>query len=107
MKDQDKETPQETDLSTITMSTDGAALLARYGDELEGEDLSEKQKQEFLIALYQIMVAFVDLGFSIKAGEKFSERHDFGMDDVLRYLHLEETAHETVAPRLTPNAEED
>lgn len=52
------------------------------------------------------MSAFADHGFSLKAGEKFTAASDYGMDDVLQYLILEDTAHETVAPPITPKGEE-
>lgn len=38
---------------------------ALYEQYLEGSDLSETQKQDFLDALWSIMVSFVDLGFEI------------------------------------------
>ncbi|TRW96313.1 hypothetical protein FNJ84_13635 [Paracoccus sp. M683] len=75
----------------------GQRLLARYGEELDDPSLSEAQKAEFLIALWQIMVAFVDLGFSVRAGDKLTPESGFGFDDVLSYLIPVETAHETVA----------
>lgn len=64
----------------------GDELLARYGDELKHEDMSEQQKREFLLALARIMQAFVDLGFSIKPGDNFTGDTDLGMDNVLEYL---------------------
>ncbi|SMD04534.1 hypothetical protein [Primorskyibacter flagellatus] len=73
-------------------------LLKKYGHYLEGEDLSAAQRKECLLALWQIMYAFAEFGFSLKAGEKFTASSDHGMDDVLEYLILEDTAHETVAP---------
>lgn len=76
----------------------GQRLLARYGEELDDPALSEAQKAEFLIALWQIMVAFVDLGFSVRAGDKLTPDSPLGFDDVLKYLIPVETAHETVAP---------
>ncbi|WP_195820643.1 hypothetical protein [Roseobacter sp. MH60115] len=81
-------------------------LLARYGRYLEGEDLTEAQRKECLLALWQIMSAFADYGFSLKAGDKFTSESDHGMDDVLRYLIPEETAPETVASPNTANKEE-
>ena len=81
-------------------------LLERYSDHLEGEGLSEDQAKEFLGALWQIMVAFVDLGFSVKAGDKFSPKSDISMDDVLQYLCLEDTAPETVASLKTDKQKE-
>lgn len=80
-----------------TTKIDKIVLLKRYGHHLEGEGLNDEQAKEFLGALWQIMVAFVDLGFSVKAGEKFNQNSDIGFDDVLEYLRLEDTAPETVA----------
>jgi hypothetical protein len=77
---------------------DGAQLLARYGAHLDDMDISDIQKQEFLKALFLIMQGFVDLGFNIGRGEKFASDAALGMDDVLKYLIPEDTAHETVAP---------
>lgn len=77
----------------------GQSLLDRYGGELTEMDASDAQKAAFLAALFQIMQAFVDLGFSIKPGEKFAATCDIGMDDVLEYLIPVDTAHETVAPQ--------
>lgn len=74
-------------------------LLAEYGDALEGSNLSDAQASEMLHALWQIMTAFVEVGFSVKAGENLHENTDLGMDDVLRYLIPVETAPETVAPK--------
>jgi len=81
-------------------------LLAKYGSHLEGDDLTDAQHKECLLSLWQIMSAFAEYGFSVKAGEKFTALSDHGMDDVLQYLILEDTAHETVAPPITPNGEE-
>ncbi|MCR9089228.1 MAG: hypothetical protein NXH97_21095 [Rhodobacteraceae bacterium] len=75
------------------------ALLQRYGDHLDEAALTDAQKQEFLTVLWQIMVVFVDLGFSLKAGDNFTPNCDHGISDVLEYLHIEETAPETVAPK--------
>jgi hypothetical protein len=38
-------------------------LIADYGDTLATDGLSEDQQKECLLALWQLMVAFVDLGF--------------------------------------------
>jgi len=75
----------------------GERLLAEYGGELDDPGLTEAQRVEFLIALWQIMRAFAEAGFSVKAGDKFSPDSDIGFDDVLNYLIPVETAHETVA----------
>ena len=89
-----------------TTSINKTALLERYGDHLEDNDFSDEQAREFLGALWQIMVAFVDVGFSVKAGEKLSENSDIGFDDVLNYLCLEDTAPETVASSEIANKKE-
>lgn len=78
-------------------SNDPDALLARYGDHLVDSDLTEAQQKELLAVLWQIMVAFVDLGFSLKPGEKITPKSDVSFDDVLHYLHLDEPAPETPA----------
>lgn len=67
-------------------------LLERYGDHLEGEDLSEAQKKEFLMTLWQIMQAFAKAEFNLKAGEKLHTESDGSFDDVPRYLIPEDTA---------------
>lgn len=86
----------------LTSNTDPpdekARLLEEFGDLFEDEPLSEAQKAEFLMTLWQIMKAFADIGFSIKSGDKLSPNSDIGMDDVLSSLIFEDTAHETVAP---------
>ncbi|SDE90094.1 hypothetical protein SAMN05421538_11432 [Paracoccus isoporae] len=81
-------------------------LLERYGDQLEDENLSEEQAKEFLNAIWHIMVAFVDIGFSVRAGEKLSKNSDIGFDDVLHYLIPEATAPETVASSENPKKKE-
>ena len=53
--------------------------------------MSEEQKQEFLMALFRIMQGFVDLGFA-------KDRTAVSLENVLKYLIPEDTAHETVAP---------
>lgn len=75
----------------------GQRLLAEYCGELDDPALTEAQKSEFLIALWQSMRAFAEAGFSVRAGDKFTPESGFGFDDVLQYLIPVETAHETVA----------
>jgi hypothetical protein len=48
----------------------------------------------------------VDLGFNVGRGEKFTAHSDLGMDDVLNWLLLEDTAHETDAPSNNDNREQ-
>lgn len=79
-------------------SADGPELLARYGVHLDETDATNAQKQELLLALFRIMQGFVDLGFSVRPGEKFTPDSPLSMDDVLEYLIPLETAPETVAP---------
>ena len=81
-------------------------LVAEYGDELAADGYSEDQKREFLLALWQLMVGFVDLGFSVKSGDKFAANTAIGFDDVLNYIYLEDTAPETVAPLKITNKKE-
>lgn len=84
----------------------GTRLLVEYGDDLGEYHLSDEQKKEMLIAIWQLMAAFVDLGFSVKAGDKIGDKSDLSFDDVLEYLIPIETAPETVAPT-KPQAEKE
>ncbi|MFS4438028.1 hypothetical protein ACMA5I_07425 [Paracoccaceae bacterium GXU_MW_L88] len=98
MKDRGKTRTELKDLSTLGPPRSLAdRLLEDYGAELEGEGLSEDQQKECLLALWQVMVAFVDLGFSIKSGDKLFPESDVGFDDVLNYFCLEDPTRETVA----------
>lgn len=106
MSKTDKTGTNARDLPPSVLAADGAALLARYGDQLDDAAMTEAAKQAVLLALWQIMVAFVDLGFSVKAGDKFAPESDIGLDDVLQYLIPEDTAHETVAPPPTDDQSE-
>ncbi|MCR9089454.1 MAG: hypothetical protein NXH97_22270 [Rhodobacteraceae bacterium] len=90
---------EDPEASETGLSHSSEALLERYGAHLDEAALTEAQKQEFLTALWQIMVAFVDLGFSLKAGDNLTPKCDHGITNVLQYLHLKETAPETVAPK--------
>lgn len=38
-----------------------------YADYLDGSDLSDDEKREFIQAIWYIMVSFVDLGFDVKS----------------------------------------
>lgn len=73
-------------------------LLTEYGDDLGEDHLSDDQKKEVLLALWQLMAAFVELGFSVKAGDRIDGKSDLGFDDVLELLIPIETAPETAAP---------
>ncbi|MBO4168855.1 hypothetical protein [Cereibacter azotoformans] len=44
--------------------------VARYQHLLDESGMSDTQKEEFLISLWGIMVAFVDFGFSVQACEE-------------------------------------
>lgn len=97
MDDPHNTDPPHADRAVPT--SEGNRLLERYGDHLDGQDLSAAQKGEFLLALWQIMTAFVDLGFSVKPGDKFTATAQIGMDDVLKSLLSEDPAPATEAPK--------
>ncbi|MBN9678112.1 hypothetical protein [Salipiger bermudensis] len=98
MEDRGKTKTEQKDLSTLGPPRSlGDRLLEDYGAELKGEGLTEEQQRECLLALWQVMVAFVDLGFSVKAGDKLFPESDVGFDDVLNYICLEDLPRETVA----------
>ncbi len=69
-------------------------IVARYGAEAGLEGLDDAQRQELLVTLYRIMQGFVELGFSIKAGDKFTQNAALGMDDVIHYLFSDHAATE-------------
>ena len=107
MKDRGKTRTEQKDLSTLgPPGSLGDRLLEDYGAELEGEGLSEDQQKECLLALWQVMVAFVDLGFSVKSGDKLFPESDVGFDDVLDYICLEDLPRETVASHENQKQEE-
>lgn len=96
----DQNTNHETENALrLSAHPNEADLLAAYGAHLEDECMTEEQAGAFLVSLWQIMQAFVDLGFSVRSGDKFTPESDIGMDDVLGYLIPIETAPETVAPQ--------
>jgi len=49
-----------------------------YGEYLADSDLSDDQKLEFIETLWNIVVAFVDLGFGVHPIQQVSEQLDAG-----------------------------
>ncbi len=87
------------------------SLLQEYGDDLDRPDLTDAQKEEFLLNLWNIMNIVVDFGFGLgpapdKPGDKDGENLPDLYIDVLELLGFEDTAHETVAPLSTNEKEE-
>lgn len=76
---------------------DADELFERYGHHL-GREINEAQAKAHLTQLALIMMAFVDLGFSVAPREKLHKNSDVSFGDVLDYIHRKDTAHETVAP---------
>lgn len=74
-------------------------LYARYAAHFEGQEISETQQRELLLALYQIMQAFVDVGFGLgpRPSGKDERKQALYYEDVLDCIFQEETAPETVA----------
>ena len=104
---EDNHKPQNLETGQTTPLSLKDRLLVEYGEDFDEPDLSEEQKAEFLLAVWKIMAAFVDLGFEVGPDvDKCDENSPLSRVDVLKLLNLEETAHETVAPRLTHNDEE-
>jgi len=56
--------------------------VARYQEYLDGSDLTPEQKEEFLQAVWSIVVTFVELGYGVhplqEACGKDSDGHDQG-----------------------------
>lgn len=51
--------------------------VERYSALLEGSDLTEAQKGQFLEALWSVIVAFVDLGFGVHPSQVVGERGEY------------------------------
>lgn len=101
ISDRDKDELEQTSVAVDVPSNLTDQLYAEYGSDLEEPDLCEQQQKDLLLTYWRIMVLFVDVGFSVKPGDKITPDADLSLDDVLSYITLETTAHETVAP---PNA---
>ena len=100
MKDRGKiltKTKESEEIAAELPRTLEDRLLAEYGDDLSADGYSDEQAKACLTALWQLMVSFVDLGFSVKPGDKISPDAALSFDDVLNYICLEDTAPETVA----------
>ncbi|WP_299961526.1 hypothetical protein [uncultured Roseobacter sp.] len=104
------DTPETENTPTSPMSLDDR-LLEEYRDDLHGVDISDEAAKVFLMSLFRIMSAFVDLGVKIGPTDVEDiiikqEKHSDRRVDVLRLLHLEDMPHETVAPRSPDNEKE-
>ena len=61
---------QDTDTAAVILETEATKPIvtldyALYQHYLDNSDLTEKQRQEFLETLWNIIVSFVDLGFGV------------------------------------------
>ena len=68
--------------------------LARYQAMLDAPDLDEEQKRQFIEALWQVIVAFVDLGYQVHPVqqacgqvEKTGRQNPVAAPDVLNSSH--------------------
>lgn len=101
--------------STAPPTSESARLLDTYGTDLGGLDLSEEEQKELLLTLWNIMVSFAEIGILVSSQEVKDSAQETGNSgetprvasvDVLALLHLDDTAHETVAPKsTTPHGE--
>ncbi|MEL7444265.1 MAG: hypothetical protein AAGK02_00435 [Pseudomonadota bacterium] len=83
------------------LSGDPDALTAEYGAHLSDDILADDEAATVLGALLYMMTIWVDAGFSVKAGDKFTPTSETGMDDVLDYMIPEKPAPETPASQQT------
>lgn len=76
--------------------------VERYQQYLDGTDMSDAEKAEFLQALWQIIVSFVELGYGVHPLQEVcgkdagiaTESADFDRDEVvLKEPHDDEDAH--------------
>ena len=65
--------------------------VARYQEYLDGSDLTPEQKEEFLQAVWSIVVTFVELGYGVhplqEACGKDSDGHDQGPQTARNWLN--------------------
>jgi hypothetical protein len=75
--------------STLTVDVE------KYQAFLDGADMTEEQKDEFLQALWSIIVSFVELGFGVHpvqaAGEKAAEFESNSMKYTFNLLSFEDS----------------
>ncbi len=81
----------------------GPQLACDYSDDLEN-DISTEVKEEFLIALWNILVIVADLHIDLGptpdlSNGKINNKHTHKPLDVVSLLTSEDAAPETVAPR--------
>ncbi len=77
----DQNISKTTDTSRGSASHDGSKRIVsvdweRYAQFLENEKLTEEQKQEFLETLWNIIVAFVELGYGVHPIQEFGEANE-------------------------------
>lgn len=85
--------------TSAVLSGDPDALLARYGADLTDGALSDEQARVILTTLWNIMRVFVDLGYSLKAGDNSGEGPRISFEDVLDYLQTNTAALEADAAK--------
>ncbi len=75
-----------------------------YMHMLEGEDLTDEQKLEFLETLFKIMQAFVEMGFSSEPVNKLIEDFENCASESADLISSEHTEHNT-KPNTEPSTE--
>lgn len=69
--------------------------VEKYQSFLDGADMTEEQKEEFLQALWSIVVSFVELGFGVHpvqaAGEKAAEFESNSMKYTFNLLSFDDS----------------
>jgi len=79
--------------------------IARYQALLDGEDLTDDQKRQFLETLWQIIVQFVDLGFGVhplQAVQKDGEDGSISLEDALARMVDLDSSRKTQVDRIGP-----
>lgn len=66
----DDDIPLSPSYPTLTIDWD------LYGEYLQDSDLTEDEQREFIQTLWNIVVAFIDLGFSIHPMQQACEQND-------------------------------
>lgn len=83
-----KDENEEYNVKTLTQAFASSARptltldVALYQSYLDGTDMSEAQKEEFLRALWSIVVSFVELGFEVHPLQEVCGRNDEIVENV-------------------------
>ncbi|MEM7721479.1 MAG: hypothetical protein AAF376_03820 [Pseudomonadota bacterium] len=81
-------------------------LASDYGEHLKDPSLTEHQRAVILSTLRDLLIMFADAGADVRPGQKLFKDSDMRFEDVVFSVCSADPSHETVAPPIIPNGEE-